>query len=78
MLLRGFPAHAGIDPRTCTSDKRPKVPGFPRPRGDRPFALLMAGSSTIGWGFPAHAGIDPSPPTPGRRQQIAGFPATRG
>ena len=75
-LCAGFPAHAGMDPRTygttCSSC------GLPRTRGDGPAdsshqsAGEMASPHTRGWthrhdsqhraleGFPAHAGMDPS------------------
>ena len=74
--LRGFPAHAGMDPH-----RRPRRclrPGLPRTRGDGPVAAGVAAASqrasphTRGWtvqalvagrgvgGFPAHAGMDPS------------------
>ena len=71
---RGFPAHAGIDPRHAA---RLRVGArFPRTRGDRPYVVLIRhvyrtvsphtrGSTLIAedgeeieWGFPAHAGID--------------------
>ena len=54
-VLRGFPAHAGMDLRQATGGQY--MPWFPRPRGDGP----RSGSSV--WrlvaGFPAHAGMDP-------------------
>ena len=89
---RGFPAHAGMDPRAG------KPTGmrvwFPRTRGDgpnvigAPFQNVEVSPHTRGWtlrvgvaggggcGFPAHAGMDPPP-----AQQYAvrsWFPRTRG
>ena len=73
--LRGFPAHAGMDPHGM-SDPVDFI-GFPRPRGDGPVDPLVMPSTcrasppTRGWtangrqharpdgGFPAHAGMDP-------------------
>ena len=75
---RGFPAHAGMDPR----HDRPRQHTYrlPRTRGDGPrgtdFPTVDAAASphTRGWtvlqpgrrevapGFPAHAGMDPSAP----------------
>ena len=71
----GFPAHAGMDPRTsCAPVSSTRLP---RPRGDGPQAdalladLGLASPPTRGWtsslkgnevvarGFPAHAGMDP-------------------
>ena len=75
--LAGFPAHAGMDPRTRTPRKR--CTRFPRPRGDGPLGhhdlaiLAEVSPPTRGWtlgastpptaavGFPAHAGMDPPP-----------------
>ena len=76
---RGFPAHAGMDPRRargCRSSRR-----VPRPRGDGPATtapnakVTLGSPPTRGWtrdhrrldwprrGFPAHAGMDPTPST---------------
>ena len=72
----GFPAHAGMDPRSAPTDRRRRR--LPRPRGDGPPADVSgtlqgkASPPTRGWtcsrsspassstGFPAHAGMDPS------------------
>ena len=71
----GFPAHAGMDPRSHRPG--PCARGLPRTRGDGPSALASyssppgASPHTRGWthamgtmdpaapGFPAHAGMDP-------------------
>ena len=71
----GFPAHAGMDPRT--QRRGPVRAGVPRTRGDGPLrrqglpALGVGSPHTRGWtrrlrcgdradaGFPAHAGMDP-------------------
>ena len=73
--LRGFPAHAGMDPPS--REPRAPTPRFPRPRGDGPTLHQVVEPServsppTRGWtsgdwedlrdaaGFPAHAGMDP-------------------
>ncbi|KXS38167.1 MAG: hypothetical protein AWU55_1645 [Halomonadaceae bacterium T82-2] len=89
---RGFPAPAGIDPRTDACCRRPGR--LPRTRGDRPPLLIWPPSmkaasphprgSTrvdrvvlgVGPGFPAPAGIDPREP---RRSPVrGGLPRTRG
>ena len=75
---RGFPAHAGMDPRSRSAGAG--RPGIPRTCGDGPrrdSAVTLASSDSPhmrGWtrvvlserrrllGFPAHAGMDPSPP----------------
>ena len=88
----GFPAHAGMDPKSvCVG-----WPGqrFPRARGDGPDSrvgitpLPQVSPRTRGWtlssrppsphnaGFPAHAGMDPCHP-PDRRPD-ARFPRARG
>ena len=72
---RGFPAHAGMDPRPCSA--RARTHGLPRTRGDGPRRVpaprlaVRASPHTRGWtrgrvgspcseeGFPAHAGMDP-------------------
>ena len=72
---RGFPAHAGMDPRGRTTWCRPRR--LPRTRGDGPSLrrrgrhFRRASPHTRGWtrhvrlrhdlgrGFPAHAGMDP-------------------
>ena len=74
LIGKGFPAHAGIDPRTTAGMRQSK--GLPRARGDRPEVWSIAriydeasprtrGSTPKGvgyvvklGGFPAHAGID--------------------
>ena len=71
---KGFPAHAGMDPRNLRPSQ--VVQRFPRPRGDRPeimadfFESAPVSPPTRGWtpswiselsgsrGFPAHAGMD--------------------
>ena len=88
----GFPAHAGMDPRTRTrASRRPRLP---RTRGDGPVpggcsvSADVASPHTRGWtparghraeaprGFPAHAGMDPRP---GRRAgSRSRLPRTRG
>ena len=73
--LRGFPAHAGMDPGTVTATRCSF--GLPRTRGDGPRLARRrrrrrtASPHTRGWtlpqappakverGFPAHAGMDP-------------------
>ena len=72
---RGFPAHAGMDPRSPASGSA--APRLPRTRGDGPYQAYVgqpepaASPHTRGWtsgrghdpgalrGFPAHAGMDP-------------------
>ncbi len=72
---QGFPAHAGMDPRSHHAPYASRR--FPRPRGDGPSLLegtvrrLVVSPPTRGWtvimhtpvgladGFPAHAGMDP-------------------
>ena len=74
LMQPGFPAHAGMDPRTTRS--RAWATGFPRTRGDGPEGSRARSSTspvsphTRGWtrhcqraawacgGFPAHAGMD--------------------
>ena len=88
----GFPAHAGMDPRTSRRWTKPRR--LPRTRGDGPPAVTRtpcpwrASPHTRGWtlvvhatggasvGFPAHAGMDP----PERRRPAwwARLPRTRG
>ena len=72
MLVKGSPAHAGIDP--FEDDSLTPAERFPRTRGDRPQS-----KPTARWYVavpPAHAGIDPLAPCPlGFRQR---FPRTRG
>ncbi len=88
----GFPAHAGMDPRSLRV--RWVRPWFPRPRGDGPVRSHRMSPSggvsppTRGWtasgahcaatykGFPAHAGMDPL--TSGRSTPHARFPRPRG
>ena len=88
----GFPAHAGMDPRTPNPRKSPRR--LPRTRGDGPVIekcgewQIEASPHTRGWtpcsrgtgtsesGFPAHAGMDP--PSTSRRRPIGGLPRTRG
>ena len=89
---RGFPAHAGMDPkRLC---RWPSPDRLPRTRGDGPMSARLrarrreASPHTRGWtrgvrgegrtspGFPAHAGMDP-PPRRSRRGR-PGLPRTRG
>ena len=80
--LRGFPAHAGMDPESTGRTRRRQ--GLPRARGDGPAHRVSlnrqaaASPRTRGWtpygsdrsassfGFPAHAGMDP----------ISGAPST--
>ena len=89
---RGFPAHAGMDPRGFPV-RRP-CRRLPRTRGDGPRLGAFdptppaASPHTRGWtvfqarlqawpnGFPAHAGMDPSSRRP--RQGRRGLPRTRG
>ena len=89
---RGFPAHAGMDPRLLRQ-RRSRL-GFPRTRGDGPRRVMKSGPPiwvsphTRGWtrvaslsgsclhGFPAHAGMDPRASPRGRLP--TGFPRTRG
>ena len=68
----GFPAHAGMDPRTCGS--RSSTRRFPRTRGDGPRADRHHPDGRHG--FPAHAGMDPGI----RWKQLwtERFPRTRG
>ena len=91
-MIRGFPAHAGMDPRAA--EYAGSRPGLPRTRGDGPEAgsdptkAIMASPHTRGWtrppvglcvaprGFPAHAGMDPSPRR--RPRHGRGLPRTRG
>ena len=90
--LNGFPAHAGMDPRTSST------PGassrFPRARGDGPWRTKaakdarMVSPRTRGWtqywpafsnrsnGFPAHAGMDPRKNA--HLVSCRGFPRARG
>ena len=89
---RGFPAHAGMDPRQLDCSAEPAR--LPRTRGDGPLAgapaarRSVASPHTRGWtryaqagrpagrGFPAHAGMDPH-----RWPYVpvpAGLPRTRG
>ena len=89
---RGFPAHAGMDPRRRRS--RNRGTRFPRTRGDgpggarTPVGLGRVSPHTRGWtphpgqerprhlGFPAHAGMDP---TDGHHHDdLSRFPRTRG
>ena len=73
-IQQGFPAHAGMDPASCS--QRAVGARFPRPRGDGPTTapgindLVRVSPPTRGWtsddvaaphrdaGFPAHAGMD--------------------
>ena len=89
---RGFPAHAGMDPRWWRPAPAPSW--LPRTRGDGPPAALtgfdvdQASPHTRGWtrttdggertepGFPAHAGMDPR--RCWRRSARYGLPRTRG
>ena len=89
---RGFPAHAGMDPRRAT--RRRTARWFPRTRGDGPAQVdvradrILVSPHTRGWtplppsvvrelhGFPAHAGMDRGC-SPSRRAPD-GFPRTRG
>ena len=88
----GFPAHAGMDPRTPWAARGCR--GFPRPRGDGPprsWELrdsLGVSPPTRGWtsvifdeahaveGFPAHAGMDHRHGHHAAEQ--GGFPRPRG
>ena len=88
----GFPAHAGMDPRTAQR-KRHRA-RLPRTRGDGPASVCgsrggyRASPHTRGWthvvpladlvrvGFPAHAGMDPAAPR--SHPFRAGLPRTRG
>ena len=88
----GFPAHAGMDPRTAHRNQRHRR--FPRTRGDGPATVrdfrttTPVSPHTRGWtprrahervrdvGFPAHAGMDPTRLR--RRAGPSGFPRTRG
>ena len=90
--LRGFPAHAGMDPavRAAADDDD----GLPRTRGDGPWPRCRrsgrsrASPHTRGWtqlpraaggrgqGFPAHAGMDPR--AAARDGQRDRLPRTRG
>ena len=90
--LRGFPAHAGMDPLNLRMSLQGM--GFPRPRGDGPrerqgtAGHLWVSPPTRGWtvtaviatlnviGFPAHAGMDPRPAT--RSLSQIRFPRPRG
>ena len=92
LLVRGFPAHAGMDPHGTQG--RALKSRFPRPRGDGPCeagrSALSAEVSppTRGWtdarrrdgrhavGFPAHAGMDPCAISASHRS--SGFPRPRG
>ena len=89
---RGFPAHAGMDPRAICKDAA--TLRLPRTRGDGPgghnggWGQIQASPHTRGWtlrspdqrgdgiGFPAHAGMDPN----GRPvcYTRGGLPRTRG
>ena len=88
----GFPAHAGMDPRSSRFLMRPSR--LPRTRGDGPVGSVVAlrpnpaSPHTRGWtvgavravhaerGFPAHAGMDPSASVSTRSH--TGLPRTRG
>ena len=88
----GFPAHAGMDPRSRSS--RSPSRWFPRPRGDGPKTEVvdalaeLVSPPTRGWtpvaliapqqpfGFPAHAGMDPLPD--GEEGRTPRFPRPRG
>ncbi len=90
--LRGFPAHAGMDP-AGTARVRLRT-GLPRTRGDGPFLIVSISSPsgasphTRGWtpcpsatvgrmgGFPAHAGMDPRR-TRGCRMNVGAREKTR-
>ena len=90
--MRGFPAHAGMDPNR--HDPAPGGDGVPRTRGDGPRAAMAeigrrTGSPhTRGWtpavgrgprqgeGFPAHAGMDLRVMSVSRARR--GVPRTRG
>ena len=89
---QGFPAHAGMDPRSHHAPYASRR--FPRPRGDGPSLLegtvrrLVVSPPTRGWtvimhtpvgladGFPAHAGMDPI--WPWLVLAVARFPPPRG
>ena len=89
---RGFPAHAGMDPRQIAQVA--KTQGFPRTRGDGPPChdptswMRKVSPHTRGWtrragtaghpggGFPAHAGMDRR--IPSAAAASTGFPRTRG
>ena len=90
--IPGFPAHAGMDPRSPCS--RPAARWLPRTRGDGPLypertrRETQASPHTRGWtparggfglvdaGFPAHAGMDPSRSSRSSRRRR--LPRTRG
>ena len=90
--LRGFPAHAGMDPSPRRRSRPTKR--FPRTRGDGPDTFTVLANTirvsphTRGWtcpdghrrhgqrGFPAHAGMDHTPDS-GLKATV-GFPRTRG
>ena len=92
LVSGGFPARAGIDPRS--RGRPPQWLGLPRSRGDRPLVTqtglnistaspLARGSTRPAWrarsddlGFPARAGIDPIPPA--RSGRPGGLPRSRG
>ena len=92
MECKGFPAHAGMDPRQRNC--QPSARRFPRTRGDGPRQQISMGTSpevsphTRGWtrieerrrvlraGFPAHAGMDPCTGHPPDASNR--FPRTRG
>ena len=92
LVIAGFPAHAGMDPRGGSSTRRSAR--VPRTRGDGPPDAIEhvdahAGSPhTRGWtrrdgrdrprraGFPAHAGMDPYGRI--RRPAVRRVPRTRG
>ena len=89
---QGFPAHAGMDPVSCSHYVT--CSGLPRKRGDGPnpvpahVASQEASPHTRGWtrrcprsphpqaGFPAHAGMDPCAAT--CHPPCTGLPRTRG
>ena len=89
---KGFPAHAGMDPRHAVDLLL--LPRLPRARGDGPLSLTVPVSSfrasprTRGWtqypplnsapphGFPAHAGMDPD--YKGRTCYMSELPRARG
>ena len=68
----GFPAHAGMDPRS--GGRGVSQNGFPRTRGDGPEAATPYGVALLG--FPAHAGMDPD--CGGESAWCPWFPRTRG
>ena len=88
----GFPAHAGMDPKSSTASSACRR--FPRPRGDGPaYGLLLDAERAVspptrGWtatrvprrrsgdGFPAHAGMDPRDDI--EEVEFVGFPRPRG